>query len=377
MPADSPLASRLRERLAELDAQDLRRSLRPPTGIDLCSNDYLCLSTDPRLVEAFVDAATREGVGSTGSRLLRGERALFSTVEQEFADFKQAERALYFSSGYLANLAVLTCLAESDDVIFSDARNHASLIDGIRLSKARVVVVPHLDLDALAKAMRETPCHGVRFVVIESLYSMDGDIAPLEGYAALCHAARAVLVVDEAHAVGIHGASGSGLIEECGLDANRCISINMAGKALGVGGGFVAGPSWVVEYLAQRSRPFVFSTAPPPAVAGALRASLQIVRSEPERRERLRARSVYLRRALAAAGIQVAAGISQIIPIVIGENERALAVAARLQERGFDARAIRPPSVPVGSARLRVSVNAGLDEATLDRFVAALTGALA
>jgi 8-amino-7-oxononanoate synthase len=377
MPADSPLASRLRERLTELDAHDLRRSLKPPTGLDLCSNDYLCLSTDPRVIEAFVDAAVREGVGSTGSRLLRGERALFATVEQEFADFKQAERSLYFSSGYLANLAVLTCLAESDDVIFSDARNHASLIDGIRLAKARVVVVPHLDVDALAKAMRETPCHGVRFVVIESLYSMDGDIAPLPAYAELCHAARAVLVVDEAHAVGIYGASGSGLIEESGLDPNRCISINMAGKALGVGGGFVAGPSWVVEYLAQRSRPFVFSTAPPPAVAGALRASLQIVRTEPERRERLRARSMYLRQALAAAGIQLSAGISQIIPIVIGGNERALAVAARLQARGFDVRAIRPPSVPVGTARLRVSVNAGLDEATLDRFVTALAEALA
>jgi 8-amino-7-oxononanoate synthase len=377
MPADSPLAARLRDRLAELDAQDLRRTLKPPSGIDLCSNDYLGLASDPRVIEAFLGAAAREGVGSTGSRLLRGERDLFAACEADFAALKQTERALYLSSGYLANLAVLTGLAESDDVIFSDAKNHASLIDAARLSRARVVVVPHLDVDALAKAMRETPCQGVRFVVVESLYSMDGDIAPLAEYAGLCRAARAVLVIDEAHAVGVYGASGSGLIEEAGLDPNACISINMAGKALGVSGGFVAGPAWVIEYLVQRARPFVFSTAAPPAVAGALRASLRVVREEPARRERLRARAMYLREALRAAAIQTPVGISQIIPVVIGDNDRAIAVAERLQARGFDARAIRPPSVAVGSARLRVSVNAGLDEATLDRFVAALKETLA
>lgn len=373
---DSPLAARIHDRLAELDAHDLRRTLKPPSGIDLCSNDYLGLSTDPRVVEAFLGAAAREGVGSTGSRLLRGERGLFAACEADFAAFKQAERALYFSSGYLANLAVLSGLAEPGDVIFSDARNHASLIDAARLSRARVVVVPHFDLDALANAIRDTPCEGVRFVVVESLYSMDGDIAPLAEYAGLCRAAGAVLVIDEAHAVGIYGASGSGLIEEAGLDPNACVSINMAGKALGVSGGFVAGPAPIIEYLVQRARPFVFSTASPPAVAGALRASLRIVRDEPERRERLRARAMYLRERLRSAGISTPVGISQIIPILIGDNERAMAVAARLQSDGFDARAIRPPSVPAGTARLRVSVNARLDEATLDRFVSSLKEAL-
>ena len=376
MLEDNPLAARLRDRLSDLEGLGLRRTLRPPQGIDFSSNDYLNLSADPRVIDGFV-ATARCGVGSTGSRLLRGDRTLFTDLEAVFARFKEAGRALYFSSGYMANLAVLTTLPEAGDVIFSDARNHASLIDGVRLSRAATVVAPHNDVEALAALIRDTPCTGTRFVVIESLYSMDGDVARLNGYADLCRAAGAVLVVDEAHAVGVYGARGSGLLEDAGIQADSVVSINMAGKALGVGGAFVAGPDWVVEYLVQCARPFVFSTAAPPALAGALRASLAIVQAEPERRERLRARAQYLRQALADAGISVPAGISQIIPIVIGDNDRTMDVARALQSRGFDARAIRPPSVPAGTARLRVSVNAGLDEATLDRFVVAVKEALA
>lgn len=377
MLADSRLAARIHARLAALDAQGLTRTLRPPTGIDLSSNDYLNLSTDPRVAARFADAVGREGVGSTGSRLLRGDRAIFGSVEAQFAQFKGTDRSLFFSSGYLANLAVLTALTEGGDVIFSDALNHASLIDGARLARAQTVVAPHHDLDALARLIRETPCAGVRFVVIESLYSMDGDVSRLVEYAALCRAMGAVLIVDEAHAVGIYGASGSGLLEEAGVDANACVSVNTAGKALGVSGAFVAGPSWIVDLLVQRARPFVFSTAATPAVAEAIAASLAIVAEEPERRIRLRARAMYLRERLRGAAIVVPVGISQIIPVVIGDNERAMAVAQSLQEQGFDARAIRPPSVPPGTARLRVSVNAALDEVTLDRFVDAVRGALA
>ncbi len=376
MPEDSRLESRVRARLAGLQAQGLLRSLNAPAGIDLSSNDYLNLSRHPLLLARLIEGAAREGCGSTGSRLLRGERECFAAVERRFARFKQTERSLYFGAGYLANVAVLTTLAEEGDVIFSDERNHASLIDGTRLSRARTVVFPHNDPATLQRLLNGTTTNGLRFIVVESLFSMDGDVAPLVEYVAIARAAGAALVVDEAHAVGIYGARGSGLIEAAGVADDVCVSINTAGKALGVSGAFVAGPAWAIEYLVQRARPFVFSTAPPPALADALEASLTVVEEEPERRERLLARSAFLRARLPAAGVDVADGMSQIVPVAVGDNARAVAVARALQRGGFDVRAIRPPSVPDGTARLRVSVNAGLSEEVLDRFVAALAAAL-
>jgi 8-amino-7-oxononanoate synthase len=209
-------------------------------------------------------------------------------------------------------------------------------------------------------------------VVTESLFSMDGDIAPLAEYASVCRAAGAALIVDEAHAVGIYGEGGSGLIEETGVGGDVVISINTAGKALGVAGAFVAGPDWAIDLLIQRARPFIFSTAPPPAVAEALDASLTLVAREPERRRLLQARAAFLRAGLHAAGIDVPDGPSQIIPVVIGPNEHAVQVAHALQARGFDVRAIRPPSVAPGTARLRISVNVGVSEPVLGEFVGAL-----
>ncbi len=376
MPGDSALASRIRRHIGALEVRGLTRMMRPPSGIDLSSNDYLNLAGDPRVREAFVSAVEREGCGSTGSRLLRGDRHAFVAVEDRFAAFKGAARSLFFSSGYLANLAVLTGLTEAGDVIFSDAWNHASLIDGCRLSRARVVISPHNDVEALARLMHGVPCTGVRFIVVESVYSMEGDSSPLDGYAALCETMGAVLVVDEAHAVGVCGERGTGQIESLGLDHDTCVSINTGGKALGVGGAFVAGPSWAIEYLIQCARPFVYSTAAPPAMADALQASLAIVDAEPDRRRRLKARARQLRVRLRESGVDVADGDSHIVPILVGDNDRAVAVARAIQAEGFDVRAIRPPSVPEGTARLRVSVNAGLEEAALERFVRVLAGAL-
>jgi 8-amino-7-oxononanoate synthase len=376
MPVGSCLEQRVRARLAGLRTDGLLRSLRPPSGLDLSSNDYLRLAADPRVVSRFIDAAAREGCGSTGSRLLRGERDCFTSVERAFASFKGTEGALFFSSGYLANLAVLTTLAEAGDVILSDRLNHASLIDGMRLSRAKSLVFPHNDVGGLAGLLADRHEPGARFVVVESLFSMDGDVAPLAAYAALCESTGAVLVVDEAHAVGVYGRTGSGLIEEAGIAPEVCVSINTAGKALGVTGAFVAGPRWVIEYLVQRARTFVFSTAPPPAVADAVEASLEILADEPQRRDKVVRLSRHLRQQCAARGLPIGAGRSQIVPIFIGENERAVAVAARLQGAGFDVRAVRPPAVPPGTARLRVSVNAGLSEADLDRFTDALAAAL-
>lgn len=371
MPAIS-LERRLRARLAELEAAGLTRSLHPPAGIDLSSNDYLGLSRHPLVCQRMAEAISAEGCGSTGSRLLTGERDSFSELERRFAAFKGAERALYFSSGYLANLAVLTTLPEAGDIIFSDARNHASLIDGARLSRGRRVIFPHGDVTALAHLLADEAAQ--KFVVTESLFSMDGDVAPLAEYAALCREHGAALIVDEAHAVGIYGRRGSGLLEMTGAEA--LVSIDTAGKALGVCGAFVSGPGWVIDSLIQRARSFVFSTALTPAVAAALQASLMIVETEPWRRHQLLQRSAYLRSRLRNAGISVPDGVSQIVPVLVGENERALRVAELLQRAGLDVRAIRPPSVPPGTARLRLSVHAELPEAVLDRLAALLATAL-
>lgn len=370
MAADSPLDQRLGAHLADLRRAGLYRSLCPPAGIDLCSNDYLGLSQHPLLKSRMATAVEQEGAGSTGSRLLRGERNCFTRVEHAFAEFKRTDRSLYFSSGYLANLAVLTAFPEAGDMIFSDQRNHASLIDGARLSRADKVVFPHNDLPALERLLAEHAGHGQKFVVVESLFSMDGDEAPLAEYAALCRRHGTALIVDEAHAVGIYGERGSGLIEARGVTGGVFVSINTAGKALGVAGAFVAASENAIEYLIQRGRPFVFSTAPPPALAAPLEASLEVIAKEPERRERVLARAAELRSRLGRPGI------SQIIPVILGESERAVAVARTLQAAGFDVRPIRPPTVPEGTARLRISVNQGLSRIALDRFADALEAAL-
>jgi 8-amino-7-oxononanoate synthase len=376
MPADSSLASRTRRHLADLQAHGLSRVMRPPSGIDLSSNDYLGLARDPRVTAAFVAGVAADGCGSTGSRLLRGDRAAFADAEAQFARFKGTERALFFSSGYMANLAVLSTFAEAGDCLCSDALNHASLIDAARLSRAEILVTPHRDANSVERLLAEVAASRQAFVVVESLYSMDGDITPLHEYARVCREHQAMLIVDEAHAVGVRGERGAGLLEEFGVDANACLSINAGGKALGVGGAFVAGPAWAIEYLVQRARPFVFSTAAPPALAHALLASIAIVAGDPSRRHALRAKSRRLRRALRDLGLAVDDDDSHIVPIMIGDNQRALSIAATLQAEGFDVRAIRPPTVPVNTSRLRVSVNATLDDATLDRFVATLRAAL-
>ena len=376
MRKPSPLESRVRAHLHTLSERGLLRTLRSPSGIDLSSNDYLGLSNHPVVKERMIAAVQRDGCGSAGSRLLGGHRETFETVERSFAAFKGTERALYFSSGYLANLAVLTTFIEPGDVILSDRLNHASLRDGVRLSLAKRVAFPHNDAAALARRIESARGQGQVFVVTESLFSMDGDLSPLAVYADICRATGALLVVDEAHAVGIRGPNGSGLIEENGIADDVLVSINAAGKALGVAGAFVAGPAWAIEYLAQRARPFLFSTAPPPAVADAIQASLTIVTEEPERRARLRRRAVFLRERLGEAGIPAPGGDTPIIPIVLGGNDRAVAVAGALQAEGFDVRAVRPPSVPSGTARLRVSVNVHLTEVDLDRFASRLAAVL-
>lgn len=351
MSGTKELEARVRAHLAEIERAGLRRVMRPPSGIDLSSNDYLGLSAHPLIKERMAEAVLQLGAGSTGSRLLRGDRECFEAVEERFARFKGTERALYFSSGFLANLAVLTTFPEQGDVVYSDELNHASLIDGVRLSRATRQVFAHATV----------PDARGQFLVTESLFSMDGDRAPLRELAEV----EANLIVDEAHAVGLYGTRGSGLLEDVGIQP--FLSINTAGKALGVAGAFVCGPAWAIEYLVQRARTFIFSTAPPPAVAAALDASLDVIEAEPERRARLHELSRYVR-----AKLGMTESDSPILPIMVGDNDRAVKLAEVLQHDGFDVRAIRPPTVPTGTSRLRVSLNVNLSEATLDRFVESL-----
>ncbi len=370
------LAERVTRRLSEMESVGARRTLSPPSGVDLSSNDYLGLAAHGLLRERMAAATLLEGCGSTASRLLRGERTGFAALEKRFAAFKGTEAALYFGSGYAANLGILTSFLEPEDVIFSDELNHASLIDGIRLGRARRVIFPHCDWRALRELLRTDSCSGQRFLVTESLFSMDGDRAPLVEYADICRSTGTALVVDEAHAVGIYGLRGSGLIEETGIDSEVFLSINTAGKALGVCGAFAAGPAWAIDYLIQRARTFIFSTAPPPPVAAALDAALTIVWEEPERRRYLRELVDSLHDCLSTRDLRLPAFRSQIIPIVIGENRKTVSVAASLHAQGFDVRAIRPPTVPDGTARLRISVNTTLNVDILGRFADALTETL-
>jgi 8-amino-7-oxononanoate synthase len=370
------LEKRIRERLQELRRAGLHRTLSAPCGIDLSSNDYLGFAADPYLKRRMCEAVAREGCGSTGSRLLRGQRTSFSAVEKRFAAFKGTEAALYFATGYAANLAVLSAFASAGDVFVSDRANHASIRDGIRLSAADKVVVPHNDPRAVRQALDSSTTSGQRFLVTESVFSMDGDVAPLAEYAEICRKGGAALIVDEAHAVGIYGRRGTGCIEAAGIESDVFLSINTAGKALGVCGAFVAGPAWAIDYLIQRARPFVFSTAPPPPVAAALDAALDLVEREPERRDRVLSLAKALRELLADRGVAVAQEETQIIPVLLYDTARAVAVASALQHDGFDVRAIRPPTVPTGSARLRISLNVSLNEEILFRFADSLAGAM-
>ena len=352
---DGKLEARTRARLGDLDSRGLKRSLEEPAGIDLCSNDYLALAQHPRIRRRFAEAAERLGVGSTGSRLLRGHRAAFRLVEERFARLKKTQSALFFGSGWAANLGVLSTFPQQGDVIFSDALNHASLIDGMKLSKARHVVFPHCDDLALARLIGSNPCKGQRFVVTESLFSMDGDRAPLGRYAALRERCDFALIVDEAHAVGVFGQQGSGLIEQTGCEDGVFLSINSAGKALGVSGAFVCGPDWATDYLIQAARSFVYSTAPPPAVAEALSESLDMLPETASQRLMIRALGAELRNQL---NMRMAS--SPIVPVIVGDSEKAVEISRRLREKGFDVRAVRPPTVPEGTARLRISINASV-----------------
>jgi 8-amino-7-oxononanoate synthase len=370
----SELSRRIHAELTALASQDQLRSLGAIRGANLCSNDYLGLAADPRLREALASALA-EGipVASTGSRLLSGNADIWERLESEIARFMGSEAALFFNSGYAANVGLLSALIHSGDVVFSDAANHASIIDGLRLSGARKVIFPHLDLDALERELRgDFSGTAQKFIVSESIFSMDGDRAPLADLVALAETYGAELIIDEAHATGVAGPQGRGLVAACGLSSRVLVTVHPCGKALAGMGCFVCCPEELKQYLINRARTFIFSTALPPYIAQQIRAAVRVVAVADRERNDLGALSAFLREKLRETGFAIGNGDTQIIPVFLGESERAVRFSAQLAEAGFGVRPIRPPTVPVGSSRLRISLNAKLSTDLLAHFADAL-----
>jgi glycine C-acetyltransferase/8-amino-7-oxononanoate synthase len=367
----------LEARLDELEALGLHRRTRLISGpqgphvlldgnpvLLLCSNNYLGLADHPRVREAAADAAMRWGVGAGASRLVSGTMTIHRRLEKRLAAFKGREAALLFGSGYLANAGTIAALARPGEVIFSDALNHASIIDGCRLSRAEVFVYDHSDLEHLAWGIGQADGRGA-LIVTDSVFSMDGDVAPLAELVELAHRHRIRLLVDEAHATGTLGPGGRGALAELGLASEVDVIVGTLGKALGSYGAFVACDRVMAHYLVNAARTFIFSTAlPPPAVAGAL-AALDLLESRPKLVDKLGAGARALRDELGSVGFDVRGSRTQIVPLVIGDPGLAMRVCQGALARGVFAQAIRPPTVPAGTSRLRLAVMASHREQEL------------
>jgi glycine C-acetyltransferase/8-amino-7-oxononanoate synthase len=367
------------ERLEELRDRGLRRRLRlisgpqgPRVTLDgrpvllLCSNNYLGLADHPRVRGAAAEAAMRWGAGAGASRLISGNMQPHRRLEERLAAFKGYETALLFGSGYLANTGTIAALAGRGEVVFSDELNHASIIDGCRLSRAETFVYRHGDVEHLAWGLREAGARA-SLIVTDGVFSMDGDVAPLTELAALARRHECRLMVDEAHATGALGPGGRGSVAAAGLGDEVDVVMGTLGKALGSYGAYVCAGQELVEYLVNTARPFVFSTAPPPPVVAAGLAALELLESHPHRVERLAANATTLRAALAAEGLAVGGSETQIVPVAVGDASQTMALCERVLERGVFAQGIRPPTVPEGSSRLRFTVMATHRTGELER----------
>jgi 8-amino-7-oxononanoate synthase len=373
----------IRRMLADLEASALLRTPRTVTGaqgpeltvdgrrvLGLCSNNYLGLAAHPRIAEAASDALREQGFGSAASRHISGTSVLHTQLEQRLARFLALPSALLFSSGYAANIGAIQALAGPDDVIFSDRLNHASLIDGARLSRARIVVYRHLDFDHLDALLAEHRArHASALVLTESVFSMEGDLANLCGLRALCDRYGCGLVVDEAHALGVLGPQGHGLCARDGVRAD--VLIGTLGKAFGCTGAFVAGAPDTVRLVENRARSYVFSTAPPASQAAAALAAVELVEAADDRRARVLVHADRLRAGLRALGYRTLPGATPIVPILIGPPEVTMALSAALLEHGVFVHGIRPPTVPADTSRLRVTAIATHTEAHVERALRA------
>lgn len=378
------LLDTLRADLADLDTRALRRtrrSLETPCGphariagrdvLAFCSNDYLGLAGDPALAEALRQGAARWGAGSGASHLVSGHFAVHDQLEARLAAFVGCERALYFSTGYMANTGIIPALVSRGDAIFADKLNHASLVDGALLSRADLHRYPHGDLPALERALAASDAPR-KLIVTDSVFSMDGDVAPLRDLLALAERFDAWLMVDDAHGFGVLGPQGRGATREAGLASWRLIYIGTLGKAAGVSGAFAAGQTDVIEWLMQKARTYIFTTGAPPALAHTLLASLDIIEQADDRRARLAKLIAQLHDELRLGRWQHLPSRTAIQPVVIGDNAETLAVARALWDAGLWVPAIRPPTVPQGTARLRISLTAAHTADDVSRLAATL-----
>lgn len=367
-----------RKDLNALAAQGRRRVLASRKGLDFASNDYLGLAGSDVLRDALT-AGIEQGIaaGSGGSRLLRGNHTEHEALEAHAARHYGSEAALYLSTGFAANAALFATLPQRGDIVIHDELIHASAHDGMKLGRADRVAARHNDPqtfeDAIA-AWRKAGGTGTPWIAVESLYSMDGDQAPLADLATIADRHNAILIVDEAHATGVHGPGGTGLAHTLAGRPNL-ITLHTCGKALGAEGALLCGPAVVRDFIINRGRPFIFSTAPSPLMAWMVQQAIEIVATEPERQARLHHLVGYTAERLAALGVPPSG--SQIQPVIIGDNQRTMRIAGMLQEAGFDIRGIRPPTVQQGTARLRIAITLNVDEAAIDAMADALAGAMA
>ncbi len=369
--------ARMAQELETLRAQSQLRTLDITGGVNLNSNDYLGLAADPRLKQALLEAVVQTAmVGSTGSRLLSGNSPEWEAAESTFAEFAGTEAAIYFGSGYAANLGLLTSILHPGDIVFSDARNHASLIDGIRLSGADKVIYPHCDLEFLENALCErVGLPGSKVIVTETVFSMEGDVVPLNGLLRLARSDGAALVLDEAHATGVYGPQGRGIAAEHGCEREILAIVHTCGKALASAGAFVCGGSVLKDYLVNRARTFIFSTAMPPYFARQIQAAVAMARDAEAERVHLHRIATALREELAARGFDCGTSATHIVPVMLGSNEMALHVASELRHGGFAVRAIRPPTVPAGTARVRFSLTSRISLDEIHELVLAMEAA--
>lgn len=341
--------------------------------INLCSNSYLSLHNHPDVVEAAHSVIDEYGAGTCSSRSVSGSIDLYGLLEDEVAKFKGYEKALMFSNGYMANIAIVSTLLNEDDAIYSDELNHSSIIDAIRLSKAERMIYRHLDMDDLERKLQNRRGHGQAFIISETVFSMDGDVVSLDRLYELKRHYGAHLIIDEAHATGVFGENGRGVEEIYGLSGLVDVQMGTFGKALGSFGAFILGDPLILEYLINRARTFMYTTALPASTLAAARAALRVVGSEPSVRRELWERISYVRKRLVDLGFDLQQSQGPIIPIVIGEDAKAVEMQRLLLEKGVFLQAIRPPTVPPGTSRLRLTIVRGLDREDIELAIDALT----
>jgi 8-amino-7-oxononanoate synthase len=339
--------------------------------VHFCSNNYLNLANDPRILDAAVEAIRKYGFGAAASRLISGTMSPHTDLENEFARWTGKENALYFPSGWSANQALLTALPQKGDLVLMDHADHASIVDAVRCSGADFRTYRRDQLDRLEKHL-SNPAYEHKYIVTESVFSMDGDCSDLAALAELKNRHNAVLIVDEAHGLGCLGPTGAGLAEESGLLDQVDILVAPLGKAAASAGALIASKKVVIDYLINKARPFIYTTAPSPACAAAALAAIRVIRQEPQRRRRLQDNASFLRNRLREMGLDIGQSTTQIIPVIAGSSEKALALAKGLEERGFFILAIRPPTVPKGTARLRISVQSDHTREQLENLCGAI-----